>query len=162
MAQFYSRVGNFAAIGWCSFGVALIGVIFMVAGAIITGIAYTEITPPNYDDNYHRYLGSSVPRLVGKKYVCIEKRANKNMRHEIGMKAKVLNYNASCFSYLSTKQPLGPMFSAPLRDFTKLTNPCFNAYVNYYNCLHYVVLSATTKAGKNKSDPWGSAKSFNI
>lgn len=64
---FYSRVGNFAAIGWCSLAVGLLGLIFMISGAVITGIAYTEITPPNYDENYDRYLGASVPRLIGKK-----------------------------------------------------------------------------------------------
>jgi len=62
---FYSRVGNFAAVGWCSLGTGLIGFIFMIAGAVITGIAYTEITPPNYDENYNRYIGSSVQRILG-------------------------------------------------------------------------------------------------
>lgn len=28
-----------------------IGLIFIVSGAIVSGIAYTEITPPNYDVN---------------------------------------------------------------------------------------------------------------
>ncbi|KAH9420132.1 hypothetical protein DERP_001967 [Dermatophagoides pteronyssinus] len=43
----------------------IIGLIFIISGAIVSGIAYTEITPPNYDDNYDRYIGSSVPRLLG-------------------------------------------------------------------------------------------------
>ncbi|XP_054167984.1 uncharacterized protein LOC128965339 [Oppia nitens] len=67
---YYGRVGNFAAVGWCSAGVGLLGLIFMIAGAVITGIAYTEITPPNYDENYNRYLGASVPRLVGPFLLC--------------------------------------------------------------------------------------------
>ncbi|KAH9501735.1 uncharacterized protein LOC124496734 [Dermatophagoides farinae] len=46
-------------------GAIIIGLIFIVSGAIVSGIAYTEITPPNYDDNYDRYIGSSVPRLLG-------------------------------------------------------------------------------------------------
>lgn len=66
MAGFYSRIGSFQTIGWCSFGVGLLGLIFMITGAVITGIAYTEITPPNYDENYDRYIGASVPRLIGK------------------------------------------------------------------------------------------------
>ncbi|CAG2172377.1 unnamed protein product [Oppiella nova] len=66
----YTQVGNFAAVGWCSAGVGLLGLIFMIAGAVITGIAYTEITPPNYDENYNRYLGASVPRLVGPFLLC--------------------------------------------------------------------------------------------
>lgn len=28
-----------------------IGLIFIISGAIVSGIAYTEITPPNYDVN---------------------------------------------------------------------------------------------------------------
>ncbi|OTF83762.1 hypothetical protein BLA29_007765, partial [Euroglyphus maynei] len=46
-------------------GAIIIGLIFIISGAIVSGIAYTEITPPNYDDNYDRYIGSSVPRLLG-------------------------------------------------------------------------------------------------
>jgi len=61
----YNKFGHFAAIGWCSLGVGLLGLIFMIAGSVITAIAYTEITPPNYDENYDRYIGASVPRLIG-------------------------------------------------------------------------------------------------
>lgn len=38
----------------------------MVAGAIITGIAYTELTPPDWDQNYDRYKGSDLKRILGK------------------------------------------------------------------------------------------------
>lgn len=38
----------------------------MVTGGVICLIYYTEITPPNFDTNYHRYVGSSMPRIVGK------------------------------------------------------------------------------------------------
>lgn len=68
MSNFYAKVGNFAAVAWCSLCVAILGLIMMVAGAIITGIAYTEITPPNYDENYNRYIGSSVPRIMGESH----------------------------------------------------------------------------------------------
>lgn len=37
----------------------------MVTGGVICLIYYTEITPPNFDSNYHRYVGSSMPRIVG-------------------------------------------------------------------------------------------------
>ncbi|KPM02351.1 hypothetical protein QR98_0007630 [Sarcoptes scabiei] len=50
---------------WVAVTAIIVGLIFVIAGAIITGIAYTEITPPNYDDYYNRYIGSSVPRLIG-------------------------------------------------------------------------------------------------
>jgi len=65
MAISYTKFGHFAAIGWCTLGVGMLGLIFMIAGSVITGIAYTEITPPNYDENYDRYIGASVPRLIG-------------------------------------------------------------------------------------------------
>ncbi|RWS13089.1 hypothetical protein B4U79_10859 [Dinothrombium tinctorium] len=42
-----------------------IGLVLMISGAIITGIAYTEITPPNFDENFDRYLGANVMRLIG-------------------------------------------------------------------------------------------------
>uniref|UniRef100_T1L6M8 Uncharacterized protein n=1 Tax=Tetranychus urticae TaxID=32264 RepID=T1L6M8_TETUR len=63
---FYTKIGNFAAVTWCSFGSALIGLFLMLIGGILTGIAYTEITPPDYDDNYKRYIGSNVLRVVEK------------------------------------------------------------------------------------------------
>ncbi|XP_015783996.1 uncharacterized protein LOC107361664 [Tetranychus urticae] len=62
---FYTKIGNFAAVTWCSFGSALLGLFLMLIGAILTAVAYTEITPPDYDDNYKRYIGSNVLRVVG-------------------------------------------------------------------------------------------------
>jgi hypothetical protein len=38
---------------WLNFNKWNTGLIFMIAGAVITGIAYTEITPPNYDVSVH-------------------------------------------------------------------------------------------------------------
>lgn len=35
------------------------------AGGLVTYIYFTEITPPNYDAYYQRYVGSSFPRIVG-------------------------------------------------------------------------------------------------
>jgi len=62
---FYSRIGNFTAVAWCSLGSALLGFFLLVTGAILTGIAFTEITPPNYDENYWRYQGSNIVRIIG-------------------------------------------------------------------------------------------------
>ena len=62
---FYSRIGNFTAVAWCSLGSALLGFFLLVTGAILTGVAYTEITPPDYDENYLRYKGSDIMRIVG-------------------------------------------------------------------------------------------------
>jgi len=62
---FYSRIGNFNAVAWCTLGASLLGFFMLVTGAILTGIAYTEITPPNYDDNYRRYQGANIMRIIG-------------------------------------------------------------------------------------------------
>ena len=62
---FYSRIGNFTAVAWCTLGASLLGFFMLVAGAILTGIAYTEITPPNYDENYWRYQGANIMRIIG-------------------------------------------------------------------------------------------------
>jgi len=55
----------FKAIAGCSIGSALLGIFLMLVGAIITGIAYTEITPPDWDENYKRYIGSNLLRILG-------------------------------------------------------------------------------------------------
>lgn len=63
--KFFARVGSFESVAWCSVGTTLIGFFLMVAGAIITGIAYTELTPPDWDRNYNRYKGSDLKRILG-------------------------------------------------------------------------------------------------
>lgn len=62
---FYQRIGNFTAVAWCSLGSGLLGLFLLIIGAVLTGVAYTEITPPNYDENYFRYQGSNMMRIVG-------------------------------------------------------------------------------------------------
>lgn len=42
---FYQRIGNFTAVAWCSLGSGLLGLFMLVTGAVLTGIAFTEITP---------------------------------------------------------------------------------------------------------------------
>lgn len=56
---------NFEAILVCTVVFIVVGILMMVTGGIICLIYYTEITPPNFDANYHRYVGSSMPRIVG-------------------------------------------------------------------------------------------------
>lgn len=63
---FYSRIGNFAAVAWCTLGSGLLGLFLMITGSVLTGVAYTEITPPNWDENYLRYQGSNMMRIIGK------------------------------------------------------------------------------------------------
>lgn len=56
---------NFEAILVCTVVFIVVGLIMMVTGGVVCLIYYTEITPPNFDSNYHRYVGSSMPRIVG-------------------------------------------------------------------------------------------------
>lgn len=63
--SFYTKIGNIEAILWCSIGSCLIGFILLVVGAIVTGIAFSEITPPDYDKLYDRYTGANVMRVTG-------------------------------------------------------------------------------------------------
>lgn len=68
---FYSRIGNFTAVAWCSLGSGILGFFLIITGAILTGIAYTEITPPDYDENYRRYLGSNIMRIIGQFFILL-------------------------------------------------------------------------------------------
>lgn len=56
---------NFEPILVCTIVFIVVGLLMMVTGGVICLIYYTEITPPNFDSNYHRYVGSSMPRIVG-------------------------------------------------------------------------------------------------
>lgn len=56
---------NFESILVCTVVFIVVGILMMVTGGIICLIYYTEITPPNFDSNYHRYVGSSMPRIIG-------------------------------------------------------------------------------------------------
>lgn len=56
---------NFESILLCTVIFIVVGVLMVVTGGVICLIYFTEITPPNFDSNYHRYVGSSMPRIVG-------------------------------------------------------------------------------------------------
>lgn len=56
---------NFEPILVCTVVFIVVGLLMMVTGGVICLIYYTEITPPNFDSNYHRYVGSSMPRILG-------------------------------------------------------------------------------------------------
>lgn len=49
----------------CSLSLIIIGILMIFAGGLVTYIYFTEITPPNYDAYYQRYVGSSFPRIFG-------------------------------------------------------------------------------------------------
>ncbi|KAG9510473.1 hypothetical protein GZH46_00986 [Fragariocoptes setiger] len=57
--------GNFQPIMLCTVSLLVIGLLMMVTGGVVCLVYYTEITPPNFDNNYQRYVGSSLPRIVG-------------------------------------------------------------------------------------------------
>lgn len=49
----------------CALSMIIIGILMVFAGGLTTYIYFTEITPPNYDAYYQRYVGSSFPRIFG-------------------------------------------------------------------------------------------------
>lgn len=57
---------NFEPILICTVSLLVVGLLMMVIGGVVCLIYYTEVTPPNFDNNYQRYVGSSMPRIVGK------------------------------------------------------------------------------------------------
>lgn len=57
---------NFGAVSICALSMIVIGILMMIGGGTLSFVYYTEITPPNYDAYYQRYVGSSLPRILGK------------------------------------------------------------------------------------------------
>lgn len=49
----------------CSLSILIVGILLILSGCYITYIYYTEVTPPNYEAHYQRYVGSSLPRIFG-------------------------------------------------------------------------------------------------
>lgn len=65
----HSRVGLPRRMVWMLAAIfSIITFILVVAGAILTAIAYTEVRPPTADDNYQRYLGSDYRRVIGESW----------------------------------------------------------------------------------------------
>ncbi|KAF8767272.1 hypothetical protein HNY73_020256 [Argiope bruennichi] len=59
------RVANVRTVGYCTLCVALVGFAMLLGGAILSGIAYTEVRPNFSDENYERYIRSDPKRVVG-------------------------------------------------------------------------------------------------
>ncbi|XP_054710536.1 uncharacterized protein LOC129220197 [Uloborus diversus] len=59
------RMAKVSTVGYCTFGVVLVGFAMLLAGAIISGIAYTEVRPNVADENYERYIRSDLKRVMG-------------------------------------------------------------------------------------------------
>lgn len=56
---------NRSSVTVCALSMIIIGILMVFAGGLTTYIYFTEITPPNYDAYYQRYVGSSFPRILG-------------------------------------------------------------------------------------------------
>ncbi|GIY09164.1 hypothetical protein CDAR_535181 [Caerostris darwini] len=59
------RVGDVRTVGYCTFCVVLTGFALLLGGAILSGIAFTEVRPNVADENYERYIRSDPKRVVG-------------------------------------------------------------------------------------------------
>lgn len=59
------RIAKVKTIGYCTFCLVLVGFIMLLAGAILSGIAYTEVRPNIADENYERYIRSDLKRVMG-------------------------------------------------------------------------------------------------
>lgn len=59
------RMAKVKTIGYCTFCLVLVGFIMLLSGAIISGIAYTEVRPNIADENYERYIRSDLKRIMG-------------------------------------------------------------------------------------------------
>lgn len=56
---------NYQPIIFCSISLIGIGMLLVVAGAIVVLIDHVELGPPQYDREYERYVGSSLAHIVG-------------------------------------------------------------------------------------------------
>ncbi|OQR73997.1 hypothetical protein BIW11_09377 [Tropilaelaps mercedesae] len=62
----HSRVGIPRRMVWALAALlAFMTFVFLVAGAILTAIVFTEVRPPTADENYQRYLGADYRRNIG-------------------------------------------------------------------------------------------------
>ena len=59
------RMGKVKTIGYFTFCLAMVGFVMVLAGAILSGIAYTEVRPNVADENYERYIRSDLKRVMG-------------------------------------------------------------------------------------------------
>lgn len=64
------RMGKVKTIGYFTFCLSLVGFMMLLAGAILSGIAYTEVRPNVADENYDRYIKSDLKRIMGPIMLC--------------------------------------------------------------------------------------------
>ncbi|KFM61546.1 hypothetical protein X975_05996, partial [Stegodyphus mimosarum] len=61
----FTQIGSYKTASWITIAVAFVGFILLIGGAVLTGIAYTELRPNFADENYNRYMGANLQRTVG-------------------------------------------------------------------------------------------------
>lgn len=65
------RVGNMTAVTLCTMCLVGVGLLLLISGAVVTGIVYTEVRPPTADENYDRYRGADLRRVLGPLMLCL-------------------------------------------------------------------------------------------
>ncbi|KAH8018433.1 hypothetical protein HPB51_006055 [Rhipicephalus microplus] len=65
------RVGNMTAVTLCTMCLVGVGLLLLISGAVVTGIVYTEVRPPTADENYERYRGADLRRVLGPLMLCL-------------------------------------------------------------------------------------------
>ena len=59
------RINNFKAIAICSIGSGVLGFFMMASAGIMLGVSLIEeIEPPDYDENFKRFMGAHTIRLI--------------------------------------------------------------------------------------------------
>ncbi|GFQ69055.1 uncharacterized protein TNCT_441261 [Trichonephila clavata] len=61
----FLQFNSYKTATWLTVAVAFVGFALLIAGAALTGIAYTEVRPNYADENYNRYMGAHLQRTVG-------------------------------------------------------------------------------------------------
>lgn len=62
----HDRLGLPKRMSWTlGFTLAVLALLCLLSGAILTAIVFTEVRPPTADENYSRYLGSDYRRVIG-------------------------------------------------------------------------------------------------
>lgn len=57
---------NYKPIIFCTVSLATIGVLMIVLGLVIIMLDHIDLGPPHFDNEYERYVGSSMPHILGK------------------------------------------------------------------------------------------------
>uniref|UniRef100_A0A2L2YIR6 Uncharacterized protein n=1 Tax=Parasteatoda tepidariorum TaxID=114398 RepID=A0A2L2YIR6_PARTP len=61
----FLQMSNYKAAAWMTIAVSIVGFAILIGGAVLTGLAYTEVRPNYADENYNRYMGANLQRTVG-------------------------------------------------------------------------------------------------